>query len=122
LWLDLPRPALYDRINRRVEDMFARGLVEEVRGLRELDKPLSREARQALGYKEVFAYLDGEVPLEKTIARVQTRTRNFAKRQITWFRHFPGCRPATAQLTGTLWQPKMKRRINPKSESRDSKQ
>ena len=107
LWLDLPRQLLYERINRRVEEMFAAGLVDEVRALRELDKPLSCEARQALGYKEVFAYLDGAASLAETIVRIQTRSRNFAKRQITWFRHLPGCIPATAQLTRTLWQPKM---------------
>ena len=107
LWLDLPRPVLYDRINARVRDMFAGGWVEEVRALAKLDKPLSREALQALGYKEVFAYLEGRSGLEETIVRVQTRSRNFAKRQITWFRHLPGCQSATAQLTETLWQPKM---------------
>jgi tRNA dimethylallyltransferase len=99
---------LYDRINRRVEEMFAGGLTEEVRALRELDRPLSGEARQALGYKEVLAHLDGHTGLEETMARVQTRTRNFAKRQITWFRHLPGCGSATERLTETLWQPRMK--------------
>jgi tRNA dimethylallyltransferase len=108
LWLDLPRSVLYDRINRRVEQMFAGGLVEEVKALGELDKPLSGEARQALGYKEVLAYLDGQAGLEETMACVQTRTRNFAKRQITWFRHLPGCRSATERLTEELWQPRMK--------------
>jgi tRNA dimethylallyltransferase len=106
-WLDLPRPLLYARINRRVEEMFAAGFVDEVRALRELEKPLSREAQQALGYKEVFAYVNGAASLAETIVRVQTRSRNFAKRQITWFRHLPDCIPATAQLTRTLWQPKM---------------
>lgn len=109
LWLDLPRPVLYDRINRRVHAMFAGGLVEEVRALTRLGEPVSNEARQALGYKEVFDYLDGQESLETTIVRVQTRTRNFAKRQITWFRHLPGCQSATSQLTETLWQPKMKK-------------
>ena len=107
LWLDLPRPVLYERINRRIEEMFAAGLVDEVRALRSLEKPLSVEAAQALGYKEVFALLDGQAGLKETIVRVQTRSRNFAKRQITWFRHLPGCRPATSQLTQALWQPKM---------------
>ena len=108
LWLDLPRPVLYDRIERRVEEMFASGLVEEVRALAALEQPLSREARQALGYKEVFAYLEGALSLKETIVRIQTRSRHFAKRQITWFRHLPGCLSATAQLTETLWQPRMK--------------
>jgi tRNA dimethylallyltransferase len=105
LWLDLARPELYLRINARVESMFAAGLIDEVLALRRLPHPLSREAAQALGYKEVFAHLAGQGTLEETIARVQTRTRNFAKRQITWFRHLPGCRPATEELTWTLWAP-----------------
>ncbi len=107
VWLDLPRETLYERIDRRVVAMFDAGLVEEVRQLRSLEQPLSVEASQALGYKEVFAYLDGHSALSATIAEVQMRSRNFAKRQITWFRHLPGCRPADGRLTETLWQPKM---------------
>jgi tRNA dimethylallyltransferase len=103
LWLDLPRAELYARIDKRVERMFAAGLVDEVRALRRLHRPLSREASQALGYKEVFAYLDGEASLEETIVRVQTRSRNFAKRQLSWFRHLPECRPITEQLTFAAW-------------------
>jgi tRNA dimethylallyltransferase len=107
LWLDLPRAELYDRINRRVEGMFAAGLADEVERLRSARRPLGKEASQALGYKEVLAYLEGKHDLAATVALVQTRTRNFAKRQITWFRHLPGCRPATSQLTWDLWRPKM---------------
>jgi tRNA dimethylallyltransferase len=103
LWLDLPRAELYERINRRVEEMFAAGLVDEVGALRALPQPLSREAAQALGYKEVFAHLDGQATLAETVARVQLRSRNFAKRQVTWFRHLPECRPASRQLTCDLW-------------------
>ncbi len=109
LWLELRRDELYARINRRVEVMFATGLVEEVRQLQELERPLSREAAQALGYKEVFALLEGRVNLADTIVQVQTRSRNFAKRQISWFRHLPGCRPATKELTWELWQSTMNR-------------
>src|SRR5207302_859115 len=107
LWLDLPRAELYERINRRVEEMFAAGLVEEVRQLRALERPLSREAAQALGYKEVFALLDGRASLADTIVQVQTRSRNFAKRQIAWFRHLPGCQPASKELTWERWQSTM---------------
>jgi tRNA dimethylallyltransferase len=103
LWLDLPRAELYARIDARVEDMFAAGLVDEVRALRRLDRPLSREAAQALGYKEVFAHLDGHASLAATIARVQTRSRQFAKRQLTWLRHLPECRPVTEELTFAAW-------------------
>jgi tRNA dimethylallyltransferase len=104
VWLDLPRQELYDRIDRRVEGMFAAGLVAEVRALRELPRPLSREAAQALGYKEVFAHLDGEASLEETVREVQTRSRNFARRQLSWFRRLPGCRPLSRELTGQLWR------------------
>lgn len=104
LWLDLPRPELYERINRRVEEMFAAGLVDEVRRLRGLHRPLSREAGQALGYKEIHDLLDGTITLKEAIVRVQTRSRHFARRQITWFRHLPFCQPATMELTQTLWE------------------
>ncbi len=106
-WLDLPRAELYERIDRRVAAMFAAGLVEEAGRLRALERPLSREAGQALGYNEVFDHLDGKADRVETIARVQTRSRQFARRQLTWFRHLPGCRPATKELTQALWCPTM---------------
>jgi tRNA dimethylallyltransferase len=102
VWLDLPRDELYRRIDARVEEMVANGLVEEVRALRHLDRPLSREASQALGYKEVIAHLEGRTDWPETLRRIQTRTRNFAKRQLTWFHHLQGCRPAAAELTSVL--------------------
>jgi tRNA dimethylallyltransferase len=103
LWLDLPRPQLHVRINERVREMFAAGLVEEARRLRDLPLPLSREASKALGYKEMFAHLDGLATLEETIERIQLRSRQFAKRQLTWFRQIPQCRPASEDLTFALW-------------------
>src|SRR5439155_27246350 len=99
LWLDLPRDKLYERINCRVESMFAAGLVDEVRALRDHPKGMNREASQALGYKEVLAYLEGGTTLAETMALVQMRSRNFAKRQISWFRHLPECRPVNEDLT-----------------------
>jgi tRNA dimethylallyltransferase len=87
--LELPREELYDRINRRVAAMLAAGWLEEVRKLRELPHPLSREARQALGYRELLAFLDGNgAGWEETTELIGTHTRQFAKRQLTWFRHF----------------------------------
>jgi tRNA dimethylallyltransferase len=109
LCLDLPRSQLYERINRRVEEMFAAGWLDEARRLRALERPVSLEARKALGYNEVFDLLDGAITLDEAIARVQTRSRNFAKRQITWFRHLPGCEPVTMELTWNRWAPKMNR-------------
>jgi tRNA dimethylallyltransferase len=107
LCLTLPRAELYARIDARVMRMFADGLVDEVRALRSLPRPLSREAGQALGYKEVGLHLDGRASLEDTVTRVQARTRQLAKRQLTWFRHLPECRPVTGELTRALWAPTM---------------
>lgn len=103
LWLDMPRTELYARINARVLQMMANGLEAEARSLRNLPYPLSREAAQALGYKEIFDYLDGRVGRAEAIRRIQTRSRNFAKRQITWFRHLPECRPVPRELTFSSW-------------------
>jgi tRNA dimethylallyltransferase len=108
LWLDLPRAELYDCINQRVEAMFAAGFLDEVRKLRDLPYPLSREAEQALGYREAAACLDGTVSTAETIRTIQTWSRNFAKRQITWFRHLPELTPATTQLTEAWWMSTIK--------------
>ncbi|WP_287152806.1 tRNA (adenosine(37)-N6)-dimethylallyltransferase MiaA [Candidatus Solincola tengchongensis] len=88
--LDAPRQALYRAIDRRVEEMFSAGLVEEVRSLAE--RGLSRTARQALGYKEVLSYLDSRKTLGETISEIKRRSRRYAKRQLTWFRRLPGLR------------------------------
>jgi tRNA dimethylallyltransferase len=93
LWLDLPREELYARIDARVGRMMEAGLVDEVRALRRLPRPLSREAAQALGYKELFDHLDGRASLEEAVERIRARSRHFAKRQLTWFRHLPECVP-----------------------------
>src|SRR5206468_4011321 len=107
LWLDLPRAVLYERIERRVDAMFAAGLVDEVRRLTQLPHSLSREAAQALGYREVVAHLAGQASLGETIAAVKTHSRQYAKRQLTWFRNLPGGRPLAPELTATLWSPTM---------------
>jgi tRNA dimethylallyltransferase len=86
LALELPRDSLYHRINRRVVRFFDSGLVEEVRTLQAGVRPLSPVAAQAIGYREVIAMLTGQATLPETIERVQARSRQFAKRQATWFR------------------------------------
>jgi tRNA dimethylallyltransferase len=103
VWLDVPRQELYRAIDERVRTMVESGLVEEVKKLRSLPRPLSKEAAQALGYKEMFDHLDGRAGLEETIVKIQTRSRNFAKRQISWFRHLPECRAINSHLTFNLW-------------------
>jgi tRNA dimethylallyltransferase len=85
--LERDRADLYARCDARVEAMFRAGLVDEVRSLLSRGLGENTTARQALGYKEVIAHLRGEATLADTIALVKTRTRQFAKRQITWFRH-----------------------------------
>ena len=107
LVLDVPRAELYGRIDRRVEAMFAAGWVEEVRRLRDLPRPLGREAARALGYREIGEYLGGRRSLPDTVAEVQLRTRQFAKRQLTWFRALPGCERVDAKLTFRRWAVRM---------------
>jgi tRNA dimethylallyltransferase len=80
------RDALYHRINRRVEEMFDCGLVGETERLLEKGIRDNRVAWQALGYKEVAGYLNGEYSREDTMIRLAVNTRHFAKRQLTWWR------------------------------------
>lgn len=107
LVVDVPRAELYSRIDARVEAMFAAGWVEEVRRLRALPRPLSREAGMALGYREIGELVDGRRSLAETIAEVQLRTRQFAKRQLTWFRALPGVEFVDAKLTFDRWTDRM---------------
>ncbi len=77
------RQELYARIDHRVEIMFEQGLVDEAA---RLPQPLSRSARQAVGYSEAFDVLEGRVSLAEAIAKTRLRTRHYAKHQLTWFR------------------------------------
>ena len=83
------REDIYRRINERVDTMFGKGLVNEVQSLLDNPEGLSKQARQALGYKEIIQYLDGELTLDEVKDMVKLSTRRFAKRQMTWFRSFP---------------------------------
>ena len=83
------REDIYRRINERVETMFDKGLVDEVQSLSDNPRGLSKQAKQALGYKEVIQYLDGGLTLDDAKEMVKQSTRRFAKRQMTWFRSFP---------------------------------
>lgn len=80
--LTMPREELYARIDRRAEKMFEDGLVDEVRGLAEYR---SMPALRTVGYKEVFEYLDGNIPLDEAVRLVKRNTRRYAKRQVTYF-------------------------------------
>lgn len=81
-----PREALYERINRRVDQMIEAGLIEEVKNVAEYR---NLTALQTVGYKEVFDYLDGGTDLETCISKIKQHTRNYAKRQLTWFKKHP---------------------------------
>lgn len=80
------RQRLYNRIDQRVDLMIEKGLVEEVKGLREMGCTKDMVSMQGLGYKEILEYLDGEISLEAAIYKIKRDTRHFAKRQLTWFR------------------------------------
>ena len=83
------RDDLHHRINARVKDMIQAGLVDEVRALLAAPPGISPQARQALGYQEIIAHLAGQADLPDTIEAIKIHTRQFAKRQLTWFRRFP---------------------------------
>ncbi len=77
------------RINARCREMFAEGWVEETRQIRDHTPGFGQQAAEALGYREILWHLAGEWTLDKTEREVPRRTRQFAKRQMTWFRRFP---------------------------------
>lgn len=80
------RSRLYERIDRRVDLMMEEGLLDEVRCLTERGVRRDSTAMQGLGYKELYACLDGEYPLEEAVRIIKRDTRHFAKRQLTWFK------------------------------------
>ena len=84
--LSRPRPELYERIDRRAEQMLRDGLVEEVRGLLPYR---NLPALQTVGYKEIFDFIDGKTSLEQALTLIQRNTRRYAKRQMTWWARDP---------------------------------
>lgn len=87
-WLNLPKELLHGRINARVDEMLEDGLVEEVR---ELVRFREKQALQTVGYQEIFDFLDGKQSLEEARELIITHTRQYAKRQVTWFKKYiPG--------------------------------
>lgn len=85
--LNWPREILYDRINRRVDQMMSDGLVDEVRNLLASGLQTGGTAMQALGYKEIVAAFNGSISMEEAVEDIKRGSRNYAKRQMTWFRH-----------------------------------
>jgi tRNA dimethylallyltransferase len=85
--LNIPRDILYSRINSRVDSMIENGLVDEVKNLIDLGlNPTSHQCMKGIGYKEIYSYLNNEISLDESIEKIKQHTRNYAKRQITWFK------------------------------------
>ena len=83
-YMDRDRDALYDRINSRVDIMLRDGLEEEAKGLQEFQE---LNALRTVGYTELFKYFNGEWTREHAIEKIKQHSRNYAKRQLTWFRN-----------------------------------
>lgn len=86
LALDVERQTLYERIDKRVDVMIESGLVDEVRHLLDEGFRDGLTAPQAIGYKEIVAYLEDDITLDEAIAQVKQATRRYAKRQLSWLR------------------------------------
>ena len=84
--LTMNRARLYERIDRRVDQMMEQGLVDEVKKLKDMGCQRGMVSMQGLGYKELYAYLEGEYPLDEAVRIIKRDTRHFAKRQLTWFK------------------------------------
>ncbi|WP_025028550.1 tRNA (adenosine(37)-N6)-dimethylallyltransferase MiaA [Caldalkalibacillus mannanilyticus] len=84
--LTMDRKVLYDRINQRVDQMIEEGLLEEVKRLLSLGLPPDTTALQAIGYKELILYIQGQMNLDEAIELLKRNSRRYAKRQLTWFR------------------------------------
>lgn len=87
-----PRDVLYDKINKRVDDMIKNGLVEEVERLKALGLNETNQSMQGIGYKEIYSYLKGEIDLDEAIEKIKLNSRHYAKRQITFFKKTDGLR------------------------------
>lgn len=87
--LTMDRTLLYNRINQRVDMMMEQGLINEVRGLLESGLSMNCQAMQGIGYKEIVRHLQGEIDAGTATENIKQATRNFAKRQLTWYRKMP---------------------------------
>lgn len=86
--LQRDRQKLYDRINRRVDQMFGEGFLDEVRTILDMGYTLEDPGLNTVGYKEAIAYLNDEISREQMIKDMKTQTRRYAKRQLSWFRRW----------------------------------
>lgn len=97
--LNVDRDVLYERINKRVDQQVADGLISEVAWLLERYGERLATARQAIGYKEIIEYLEGRASIDEALETLKRNTRRYAKRQITWFRQYTDLEwlPATTE-------------------------
>jgi tRNA dimethylallyltransferase len=110
--IDVPREYLYDRINRRVESMFQKGLLEEVESVLKMGYLPSAKGFEALGYRYAVAVLRREMTQDQAVELTQRDTRRYAKRQLSWFRKEkdviwikgPGETPEAVEATMKLWE------------------
>ncbi len=86
--LERDREFLYERINRRVDKMLEHGLVHEVEGLLEMGVSKDAKSMQAIGYKEVVQFINGDIAEDEMVEMLKRNTRRYAKRQITWFKRY----------------------------------
>ena len=84
--LNMDRQKLYDRINMRVDIMIENGLIDEVKGILHKGYHKNLVSLKGIGYKEIIEYLDGNLTLDEAIEKIKKGSRNYAKRQLTWFR------------------------------------
>ena len=89
--LNIPRDELYENIDKRVDDMIKKGLVDEVRNLAEMGLDEAYVSMKGLGYKEILRCLNGDIGLDEAIRIIKRDTRHFAKRQLTWFKRERDC-------------------------------
>ena len=87
--LTMDRQKLYERINLRVDIMMEKGLLDECKKLRDMGYTSDMQSMQGIGYKEVLYYLEGKISLEEAVDMIKQGSRNYAKRQLTWFRRDP---------------------------------
>ncbi|MGL5823029.1 MAG: tRNA (adenosine(37)-N6)-dimethylallyltransferase MiaA [Sarcina sp.] len=87
--LNMEREKLYKRINLRVDIMMENGLIEECKILKDQGLTINNQSMKGIGYKEILMYLDGEVELETAVDMIKQGSRNYAKRQLTWFKKDP---------------------------------
>ncbi len=89
--LTMDREKLYNRINKRVDIMIENGLIDECIELKKLGYTSSIQSMQGIGYKEILYYLDKKISLDEAVNLIKQGSRNYAKRQLTWFRRDPRC-------------------------------